>query len=226
VSLSNVWAYLAASGPIAVFLIFVSPFGPGAVAGILLARTQGLAPGITIGLYVLSDVVDAVVLEPVIRWLPRFASQSRLGQRILSAFNRVDSLTDVVGGRLGRPIGLVTFTFATDFFTAAIVSTGIVISRIVAWTCIIVGDVTWFVIIYVASMSVASFLTDNRLVFVFTLVLGFGLPAIIRRLVRRRVQPAGPREYPPNPRSRPTGGANPNRPPSRPVSTELGRDET
>jgi hypothetical protein len=220
-----IWSALSASGPLAVFLIFLSPFGPGAVAGILLARSQGMAPDLTVALYALSDVVAAVVLEPLINRLPRFAARSPIGQRMFSAFNRLDSLTDVVGGRFGRPIGLMTLTFATDFFTAAIVSSGIAMSRLVAWACIIAGDVVWFVIIFVASMSVASFLSDNRIVFIVTLVIGFGLPALIRRLVRRRAAPnPGPREYPVDPRSPPTTAATLDRHPSRRARTEEGRD--
>ena len=81
---------------------------------------------------------------------------------------------------------LVAFVF---FFTAAIVSSGMQISRVVAWSCIVVGDVTWFVIIFAASMSIASVLSDNRIIFIFTLVVGFGLPVLIRRIAQRRQSP-------------------------------------
>ncbi len=215
--LNDLASTMVSSGPIAVFLIFLSPFGPGAVAGILLARSQGMAPNLTVALYALSDVVAAVILEPLISRLPRFAARSALGQKILSTFVRLDSMTDLIGGRFGRPIGLVTFTFATDFFTAAIVSSGMRISRLIAWCCIIAGDVIWFVIIFVASMSVASLLSDNRIVFVLTLILGFGLPALVRRLIgRRRAPNPGPQEYPVDPQSPPTISTTLDRPQSRP----------
>jgi hypothetical protein len=223
-SLTDVWGALTSAGPVAVFLIFLSPFGPGAVAGIILARSDGLPSGETIGLYVLSDVVTAVILEPLVKRFRRWAQRSSVGQKILASFSRVASLTQIAGGRYGLPIGLFICTFATDFFTAAIISTGLAMSRLLAWTCIIAGDVLWFLIIFFASIGIASFLSDNRILFVVTLVIGFGLPYVIRRLLGKRLAPgSGPPEYPRHPRSPPTDGGGPRRSRVDPASPEGGR---
>lgn len=222
--LPDLWDALTRSGPIAVFLIFLSPFGPGAVAGIVLARSQGLAPSITIGLYVFSDVVTAAILEPLVRRFRRWAQRSPIGQKMLTSFGRVASLTQVVGGRYGLPIGLFICTFATDFFTAAIVSTGLAMSRLLAWSCIIAGDVLWFLIIFLASLSVAAFLSDNRILFVVTLVIGFGVPYVIRRLLGKRLAPPpGPPVYRPPSRFPPTNAAVPRRSPAESTPPEEDR---
>jgi hypothetical protein len=211
-SLPDLWGALLRSGPIAVFLIFLSPFGPGAVAGIVLARSQGLAPGTTIGLYVLSDVVTAAILEPLVQRFRRWAHHSPIGQKLLASFARVASLTQVAGGRYGLPIGLFICTFATDFFTAAIISTGLALARLVAWTCIIAGDVLWFLIIFLASVSLAAFLSDNRILFVVTLIVGFGLPYLMRKLLGKRLAPPpSPPGYRPPFRFPPTNAAGPRR---------------
>jgi hypothetical protein len=90
-------------------------------------------------------------------------------------------------------------------------------SRVIAWFCIIAGDVIWFVIIFAASMSIASVLSDNRIIFIFTLVVGFGLPVLIRRIFQRRQGPKqDPLEYRGNPQSPPTIATVPRQPRRRP----------
>jgi hypothetical protein len=225
VNLGDLWAAIVHSGPIAVLLLFLDPFGPGVVAGILVSRTQGLSPTATLGIYAISDAIAAVPLEIFIQWLRRGATRSPIGEKLIAGFGELDPISDLVGRRVGRPASLVTLSFIINIIVARIVSIGYEIPRLIAWALIILGDVFFFAILYFASASLAAFLTDNRVVFVFTLVIGFGLPILIRRLVRRRrVQPEGPREYPVDPRFPPTGVANPDRSRSRPVSPEAGHD--
>jgi len=181
-----VLARLTASGPLGVFVVFILPWGPGAPAGIILARKEGLSPLLIVLLYVLSDVVTAIILEPLVRLLRSRGSRSEVGRRILDSFNRLGSITQVTSGRLGLPLGLFTFTFATDFFTASIASTGLPLRRIFAWVCIIAGDVVWFLIILLASLGIAAFLSDDRILFVGTMVIGFALPPLLRRVFGRR----------------------------------------
>jgi len=184
-SLPAIVARLTSSGPVGVFVIFLIPWGPGAPAGIVLAHREGLSPALILLLYVLSDVVTAIILEPLVRLLRSRGSRSRFGSMVLDSFNRLGSITRVTSGRFGLPLGLFTFTFATDFFTASVVSTGISMGRILAWACIICGDVAWFVIILLATLGIASFLSDDRILFVATLLLGFALPPLMRRIFGR-----------------------------------------
>jgi hypothetical protein len=226
-NLGDIWAAVVHSGPIAVLLLFLDPVGPGVVAGILVARSQGLSPTATIGIYAVSDAIAAVPLETFIQWLHHRAVRSPIGEKLISGFGELDPISEVVGHRIGRPASLISLSFIINIIVARIVSIGYGIPILVAWTLIILGDVLYFTILYLASASLAAFLTDNRVVFVFTLVLGFGLPILIRRLVRRRQdRPEGPRVYPVDPRFPPTGVTNPDRPRSRQVSPEADHDGT
>jgi hypothetical protein len=173
-----------------VFLVFLLPWGPGAAAGIVLAKKDGLPVGVTIGLYVLSDVVTAFILDPLVRLLHDRGQRSPVGRKILATVGRFGSITQVTSGRFGLPLGLFVFTFATDFFTAAIISAGLALSRVIAWVCIIAGDVLWFLIIFLASIGIAAFLSDDRILFVATMVLGFALPPLIRRILPKPRAPA------------------------------------
>lgn len=179
-------ARITAAGPVGVFVVFLLPWGPGAPAGIVLARKEGLSWLLVIALYVLSDVVTAIILEPLVRLLRSRGDRSPIGRKILETFNRLGAITQVSSGRFGLPLGLFTFTFATDFFSASIVSTGLPIRRVFAWVCIIAGDVTWFLIILLATLGIASFLSDDRILFVATMILGFALPPLMRRILRQR----------------------------------------
>lgn len=183
--------HVLSAGWFQVLLVFLLPWGPGAVAGILLARKYALSAGMTIALYVLSDIITAIILEPLVQQLRTRGERSKIGRTILQSVGRVGSFTQVTSGRFGLPLGLFIFTFATDFFTAAIVSTGLAIQRVIAWIAIIVGDVVWFLILFLATIGIASFLSDDRIIFIATMVLGFALPPLMRRLIERRRAPAG-----------------------------------
>ncbi|HVB96154.1 MAG TPA: hypothetical protein VNG11_00340 [Chloroflexota bacterium] len=185
-SLSYLPAFFT-SGPIAVFVVFLLPWGPGAPVGIVLARKDGVSPALTILLYVLSDVVTAFILDPLVRQLQSRGERSEFGRRLLGSFNKLGRLTQVSSGRFGLPFSLFIFTFATDFFTASVVSLGLPLGRVVAWLAIIAGDVIWFLIIFAASIGFASFLSDDRVLFIATMAFGLIVPALIRRLVGERV---------------------------------------
>src|SRR3982751_1263675 len=61
-------------GPVMlVFALFWAPVGPGIPDGVLLARHVPLSPVVTFGLYAASDVLAAVVLNPVFMGLRRWA---------------------------------------------------------------------------------------------------------------------------------------------------------
>jgi hypothetical protein len=183
---------LTSAGPVGVFVVFLLPWGPGAPAGILLARKEGMSPLLIVVLYVLSDVVTAIILEPLVQLLRTRGGRSKVGKNILDTFNRLGSITQVSTGRFGLPLGLFTFTFATDFFTASVASTGIPMQRVLAWICIIAGDVLWFLIILLATLGIASFLSDDRILFVATMLIGFALPPLMRRILRQRQSATNP----------------------------------
>lgn len=197
----NALQQLVTAGWFQVFMVFLLPWGPGALAGMILAQTNGLPPVTTIGLYVLSDVVTAAIFEPLAQQIRARGSQSMFGRIFLANVEQMGSMTQFGSGRFSGPISLFVFTFLTDFFTAAIVSTGLSLARLVAWATIIAGDVLWFLIIFLgmivlfAATDAASFLSHNNLAFLAVMtVVAFTLPPLVRRLLGRRQAPApGPR---------------------------------
>ena len=49
-----------------VLMLFLLPIGGGIPAGVLLARVHGLPWPVTAGLYLVSDVILALALEPIL----------------------------------------------------------------------------------------------------------------------------------------------------------------
>ncbi|MBV9323159.1 MAG: hypothetical protein JO352_05150, partial [Chloroflexi bacterium] len=74
------------TGTLGVFLIFVTQIGAGIPVGVLMARNAGIDPLATAGLYAASDVVLAIVMEPMLillRWMgQRVEFIGRLGNRL------------------------------------------------------------------------------------------------------------------------------------------------
>lgn len=174
-------------GPIAVFLLFLVPINPaGATPGIVLARMDGVPPLVTIGLYILSDVVTAAILEPFVRRIRSAAERSDFGRLYLEQVRRFGALTDEGTEPVRLPISLTAFGLIAGVLFGGLISVGLPTARVLAWTWVILGDTISFLILFLASLGIAPFLNDNRAYFVATLILGFALPPLIRRLLRRR----------------------------------------
>lgn len=186
-SLPEIVGKTVSHGPIAVFLLFLLPINPaGATPGIVLARMDGVPPLVTVGLYILSDVVAAAILEPFVRRIRSAAERSDFGRLYLEQVRRLGALTDEGAGPIGLPMSLTAFGLIAGVLFGGIISVGLPIARVLAWTCVILGDTISFLILFVASLGIAPFLNDNRVYFVATLLLGFALPPLVRRILRRR----------------------------------------
>src|SRR5215471_19534501 len=82
------------AGAMGVFLVFATQIGAGIPLGVLMARNLGISPLATAGLYAASDVVLALVMEPMLVLL------RGLGRRVAfigSIGNRLARLTGATG---------------------------------------------------------------------------------------------------------------------------------
>ncbi|MGH7862471.1 MAG: hypothetical protein ACREOS_09560 [Candidatus Dormibacteraceae bacterium] len=184
-------ARLISSGPVAIFLIFLLPFNPAGIAPVMiLARKDAISAFAIVGLYVLSDVVQALVFEPFVRPIRRAADHSRFGHMYLDQVRRFGGFDEAATGGITRVMSLTAFSLVASMVFGDIMSIGLPMPRPIAWACFIVGDTLGFLILFLAALGIAPFLTDNRLYFVVTLILGFAIPSLIRRILNRR-QPVG-----------------------------------
>ncbi len=179
-----------------VFLLFVvGPLGSGIPLGVLMARDLGLHPAVTALIYLLSDVLLAVIVEPelaVLRWLAqRNALFSRVG-RLFSVLTRNVGLQS--RGAHG-PLGLTLLSFTVEPITSRAAGQAAGYGFVPGWTFAIMGDMAYFGLIMASTLWVSSIFGDDRAAIGIVLIGMWGVPAAIRWL-RRRNTPSAPRAMP------------------------------
>jgi hypothetical protein len=180
-------------GAMGVFLVFVTQIGAGIPVGVLMARNAGINPLATAGLYAASDVVLAIVMEPMLillAWLgKRVDFIGRLGNR-LARFTGATGLSD---GKVRGPLGLILFSFAVAPAPARAASEAAGHGFISGWTLAIIGDMFYFTMIMASTLWVSSLFGDDRLSVGAVLVGAWVLPMLIRRM---RGNASAPRRQP------------------------------
>jgi len=177
------------TGAFGVFLIFATQIGAGIPFGVLLGTQAGLSPLYLAGLYLLSDVLLAVVTEPLLmalRWLsPRVAFIGALGKRL----SKLSGAAGLSQGRVKGPLGLVLFSFVFAPAPARAASEAAGHGVLSGWTLAIIGDMLYFGVIMGSTLAVISIFGDsNRLVIAPIIVVAWLLPMAVQRL--RREPPA------------------------------------
>lgn len=178
--LPSVWP----AGVWGVFLIFVTQIGAGIPLGVIMARNAGIPVVVTAGLYLASDVVLALTMEPMLialRWLgQRVEFIGRLGT-FLSRFSGATGLkSDGVRG----PLGLILFSFTVSPTAGRAASEAAGHGFISGWTLAIIGDMLYFGMIMASTLWVSSLFGDDRVTVGAVLLGTWLLPIVIRRVKR------------------------------------------
>jgi hypothetical protein len=173
-----------------IFVLFWAPVGPGIPAGVLLAQHLRIAPALTFGLYLLSDLFAAALLNPVYAFLRaqgrRNPTVRNLGRRMLAVAmigTRRPSADEVCAGRLAPALlRIATVGFGVDIYTAGALVTGLPVPRLVGWSAAMVGDLVWFALLLGSSVAAAHLFNDERATAAVVLVVTFVGPSILRRI--------------------------------------------
>jgi hypothetical protein len=177
------------TGALGVFLVFATQIGAGIPIGVLMARSAGLGVLQTAGLYLVSDVLLAVITEPVLlvlRWLAaRVDWLAALGQRL----SRLSGATGLSDGRVKGPLGLVLFSFVFAPAPARAASEAAGHGPIPGWTLAIIGDMIYFGVVMASTLAVIQIFGDNRLTIAPVIVGAWLLPMLVQRLQRKPGQP-------------------------------------
>lgn len=170
------------SGAWGTFWLFMLPIGPTKVAGILFGREAGFGALAILGLYVLKDLATACYLEPLVRLAlrvgPRYAWARSLGVQIRALAER----THLGQRRAAQLLSLAVVSMGAGFMTAGAALPSARVSRPLGWLSIILGDAAWFSLVLAATLGLASFLPDDRMVFGVVVVLWLVVRPLTRRL--------------------------------------------
>jgi hypothetical protein len=207
------------AGALGVFLVFVTQIGAGIPLGVIMGRNAGLSPAVMAALYLGSDVVLAVVMEPMLaglRWLgQRVEFLGRLGNRLA----RFSGAAGLQAGGVRGPLGLVLFSFSVSPTAGRAASEAAGHGFFSGWSLAIIGDMAYFGLIMASTLWVSSLIGDDRFTIGAVLLAAWLVPMLIRRMRRPSVArvPAAPvRAVPP---TTPSVA----RPPRRATTTHDGR---
>ena len=165
-----------------VLKLFVIPVGGGIPAGVLLARTRGFQWPMMIVLYFISDVILACVFEPMMIGLGRVAQRSVALSRMGAAFKKsVEKTTSSYGPHLG-PFSLILVSFGVDPMTGRMAAAFAGHGFITGWIIAIIGDLFYFAVLMVSTLSVDHVVGDETKTTLIILVGMFFLPVIIRKI--------------------------------------------
>src|SRR5579859_6028744 len=177
------------TGLVGVFLIFLLPTAAGVPLGVIMARSAGIPPVVTAGLYFASDVLAAVLAEPTLMLVrrigTRFASIARVGDRL-------GHMTEDAGLR-GRgvrgPLGLIAVSFMFSPLAGRVAGVAAGYRVVSSWSLAIIGDMVFFGLLMATTLWLTGIFGDSRLL-IGALVVGPWLaPMLIRRLRRRYATP-------------------------------------
>ena len=173
---------------IPVLMLFLVPVGGGIPAGVLLARSKGLAWPITAGLYFISDVILALAFEPVLRLLVLLGGKvqflARLSATIKGAMARSSAY---FSGTSAGPFALVMISFGVDPMTGRASALAAGHGVLMGWAFAIAGDMLYYAVIALTTLRLNMYFRDPNTTMWVVLGAMIIMPMIVRyfRSVRK-----------------------------------------
>ena len=166
-------------------LLFCIPIGGGIPFGVVIARDAGLAPPVTAALYLVSDVVLAFLIEPVLvllRWQSqRVPALKRLGE----AFERMTGTAGLNADGAQGPLGLIMLAFAIDPVAGRAAAAAAGHGPVRGWFYAITGDMLYFGVLMATTLWLSSVLGNDRVTIGAVIIGTWVLGLIVTRMRRR-----------------------------------------
>ncbi len=186
----NAWQLIEWNKISQIFMLFAIPVGGGIPAGVLLAQKYALGWIPMAVLYFVSDIILAILFEPILRLLAYLAKWSRFLQNIIAVFKLA---TDKTIARYGSKPGimlLVGIAFGVDPMTGRAAALAAGHNFISGWAIAIAGDMIFFSMIAVSTIYLNDLLGDGTWTAVIMLVLMFIIPTVLGKIRNWRKIPA------------------------------------
>ncbi len=168
---------------LAVLTLFLIPVGGGIPAGVLLASRSGLTWPVTAAIYFVSDVILALVFEPILlllAWIGRHVPViARAGAAAAGAMERTAARHIGAG-----PFTLVLVAFGIDPMTGRAAALASGHGFVVGWAIAIAGDMLYYAVIAFTTLQLRAYIDNPDLVMVVVLVAMIAVPMVVRRVRR------------------------------------------
>lgn len=163
--------------------LFLIPLGLGIPSGVLLARARGLGWPAMTALYFLSDVILAVVFEPVLRLLAaagrRSPALARAGGALRASLERTAAF---YGGAGAGPFTLVLIAFGVDPMTGRAAALAAGHGFVTGWAIAIAGDTLYFLVVAAATLKLIAAFGDKDRAVMAVMAAMIAVPLLARRL--------------------------------------------
>ncbi|MBT0665879.1 hypothetical protein KI809_16335 [Geobacter pelophilus] len=176
----------ATTNMLSVLKLFLIPVGGGIPAGVMLAQTKGVAWPVTALLYLVSDIILALLFEPVLRLLAYICSKISFLGRVAAAMKAATARSvHHMSGTGAGPIGLIMIAFGVDPMTGRATAHAAGHGFLAGWTIAIAGDMLYFAVIAISTLKLNTVIEDPNITMLIILVVMFSVPTIIK-LVRSK----------------------------------------
>ena len=166
-----------------VLMLFLIPVGGGIPAGVLLARTNGLAWPVAAGLYFVSDVILAFAFEPILRLLVMLGTKIPLLARMSAAMKVVMDRTAAHYGGVGAgPFTLIMIAFGVDPMTGRAAAMAAGHGFVAGWAIAIAGDMLYYGVIAFSTLRLNAYFKDPNTTMFIVLGAMIVVPVLARRL--------------------------------------------
>jgi hypothetical protein len=164
-----------------VLLLFCIPIGGGIPAGVLMAKSFGIAWPEMLGLYFVSDLILAVVFEPLMLVGGALLRRSAFGRRFAEAWRLSMRRTTERFGRASGPLALVLVAFGLDPMSGRTAAAAAGHGFFPGWAIAIAGDMLYFSVLMVSTLWLGSVLGDGTSTVAVVFVLMMVLPQLLQR---------------------------------------------
>ena len=172
---------------LAVLKLFLIPVGGGIPAGVMLAKARGVAWPVTTLLYLVSDVILALLFEPVLRLLAYICSRVSFLARAAAAMKAATARSvHHMSGTGAGPVGLIMIAFGVDPMTGRASALAAGHGFLAGWAIAIAGDMLYFGVIAVSTLQLNTVIRDPNITMVIILAAMFSIPSVIR-LARAKI---------------------------------------
>jgi hypothetical protein len=133
-------------------------------------------------LYLISDVILAVVFESVLRLVLRLGKGNQRFERLSAALKKSTLHAASRFGIRPSPLTLIWISFGVDPMTGRTAALAAGHGFVTGWLIAVTGDMFFFAVLLVSTLWLNSVLGDGTLTAVIIMVAMFAIPALTRRV--------------------------------------------
>jgi hypothetical protein len=145
-------------------------------------------------LYALSDVLLALVFEPLMLWVMYRGKRSPSLTRFLAAMKESIRKTAPQFGHPLGPLSLVTIAFGADPMTGRVAAKAAGHGFITGWLIAITGDMIYFSVLMISTLWLSDMLGDGTWTTIIIVALMLVVPRALCRARGRFGKPQSPKE--------------------------------